>query len=183
LSNKKNIVLCGEMGSGKTLAANYIARKYGHTTVNLSSPIYEIARNYFGMKDKDRQILQSLSKLRDIDPLIYVKALVRNIKNNKIKSWVVDDVRFNNELLYFATREDTVLIKLDVPYNLRLTRLQGEYGEVDEFSLFHESEIDIPFMDNKWFDYVFEESELAPISNKQKLYSFINNIKEFKGEV
>jgi len=49
-------------GCGKDTIADYLVQEYKYTKLSFASGIYRIAREYFGMKEKDRVLLQSIGQ-------------------------------------------------------------------------------------------------------------------------
>ena len=97
-----NLALSGKMCSGKTTAAKFAMSKLEKVEkISFSDPIYEIARKYFGMVEKDREILIWVGeKFRERDPKIWVKLLKQRVKdlNAQGVSVIIDDVRLPVEL-------------------------------------------------------------------------------------
>ena len=61
---------------------------------SFSDKISEIARDLFGMAGKDRRLLQQIgAKMNEIDPAVWAKYLVRNIKANGRTPFVIDGIR------------------------------------------------------------------------------------------
>ena len=52
LDKPVNIYLAGGAGAGKTYSAKYLIEKYGYVQGKIAGPIYYLAQNYFGMKEK-----------------------------------------------------------------------------------------------------------------------------------
>ena len=66
--------------------------------LSLAEPVKKIANNLFNMKNKDRHLFQQIrTKMREIDPDVWVDTLLRKI--NDCDDNVVDDVRFENEII------------------------------------------------------------------------------------
>ncbi len=93
------IGLMGKMASGKSTLAARIMQKYPNIKkLSLAEPVKEIANNLFNMKNKDRHLLQQIgTKMREIDPNVWVDTLLRNI--NDCDDIIIDDVRFENEII------------------------------------------------------------------------------------
>ena len=74
------IAIIGKMCSGKTTLANKIIGYYKYRGINIlkrsfSDKLYEICRNLFNMKDKNRELLQQVgTKMREIDKDVWIKS-------------------------------------------------------------------------------------------------------------
>ena len=78
------IGLMGKMGAGKSTWAKIYARAHPGTSImSLASPVKQIANEYFGMRAKDRALLQrTATALRSIDEDVWINALMRRIDDN-----------------------------------------------------------------------------------------------------
>ncbi len=147
----KNIYLCGKAGVGKTFACNYVISKYGMVNARVSAPMYDLAYRYFGMKEKDRKLLQVLGTdvaRREISNDIWIKRLVedlyivektREIMNMSKINFIVDDCRFLNEHQAFKYT-DWKGIYLHASDEIRIKRLIGRDGDAKIELLNHETE-------------------------------------------
>ena len=89
----------GKMASGKSTMASRILQTFPNMKLmSIAEPVKNIARDLFDMKTKDRALLQTIgTKMREIDPDIWVNVLLRKIKTTD--NIIIDDVRFENEIL------------------------------------------------------------------------------------
>ena len=71
-----NVYLCGERRTGKSTAAAALTEAFGLREVSITTPLYEIARQYFGMTEKDRALLQ---KVGDAFRNVETDWLIRNV--------------------------------------------------------------------------------------------------------
>lgn len=95
------IAICGKAGSGKTTIANHLIDKYGFWKYSFAAAIKELARELFGMEDKDRTLLQGIGQsMRDIDSEVWVRYLMNSIEANDADNVVIDDLRYPNEALW-----------------------------------------------------------------------------------
>ncbi|MFA5238336.1 MAG: hypothetical protein WC476_01335 [Phycisphaerae bacterium] len=113
----KNVAFAGLACSGKTTAANFFEEKINSKNcfrVKVADPIYEVAHQVFGMKNKDRKLLQQIGeKLREIDPNVFVNYILRYKSYSKFPIFI-DDVRKKSEEI--TLRENgfiTVLVLSD----------------------------------------------------------------------
>lgn len=123
------LFLAGPKGVGKTTAAGILARRYNARIYVLANPIYEIARVLYGMKEKDRALLQKVGDaLRAIDPEVFPKYALRVIEHDGPRMAVIEDVRYQNEADFF-TAHGFAGIKLACREDVRAERLLARNGE------------------------------------------------------
>lgn len=149
-----NIYICGKAGAGKTYAAKYFMEKFGYCQAKFAHPVYAIARNYFGMQNKDRKLLQTIGTDagRDtIDQDIWVNRFVQDTQIAKITSqllglpdvfFICDDCRFPNEHEVLKN-SGWIGIYLDAPDDIRAERLKNRDGDAQISTLGHSSETSI----------------------------------------
>lgn len=156
----KNIYLVGKAGSGKTTCAKYLIEKYNYWPAKFAYPVYDIARNYFNMQDKDRNLLQIIGTNVGrilLDYNIWIKRFKEDMfivektrEEMKLEKqiYVLDDCRFINEDI--ALREMGWLgIYLYVSENTLKRRLSETYRNPYFECLDHISEREINyFKDN-----------------------------------
>lgn len=118
----KNIMINGRGGSGKSEIAKYLVDKYGYKEIILAEPIYEIAKEYFNMESKNRELLQDIGqKLREIDEDIWVNYLINSLNENQ--PYVLSDVRQSNEYDSFFN-EGFIPIQVRADLNKRIDRIE-----------------------------------------------------------
>ena len=102
------LMLIGHQRAGKDTVAGYLYEQYGFTPFRLAQGIYEIAKNYFHMKEKDRQLLIDIGeKMREIDPLVWIKHTLNEVEafiqdtqlltGSNPQGIVITDVRMKHE--------------------------------------------------------------------------------------
>ena len=143
MTNAEKIAFAGGMAAGKTSVATAIAERYSDSQIlSFASPVKEIALNIFGMKQKNRRLLQDIGtayRRRDRD--IWVNVLLSRIDEGK-EVVIVDDVRYENELIALKSKGFKI-IWLETSQKERIRRLKEKYGvECDEhiIGLRHSSE-------------------------------------------
>lgn len=153
------IVFIGHMGSGKTYTLGRVAEQLNEkysislNKCSIASGIKQIAINYFGMKEKDRRLLQQIgTKMREIDENVWIKALVLKIQNENLIPFNenlipfgVDDVRFLNEIDRLKENFSLFVVKLQPNEDQRLEvyqELYGRYPTEEELNDPTETEID-----------------------------------------
>lgn len=173
-----DIFINGRAGAGKSEIEKRLIY-HGYTPVQLSSGIYEIARNYFNMKKKDRELLQSIGQLlRQIDEDVWVKYACEEIdlrkyieKSEKI---VVSDVRQANE---YDTFKDKGFIAIQVVADLdkRIERLEKRDGikiDDDYIKRIEENPAETG-ADGKEYDYIIDNNGTI-----EELYAKVDEILE-----
>ena len=121
------VAILGKIASGKSTVAEMITRKYpGTIKLAIAAPIKRIAKTHFGMKKKDRRLLQIIGNTgRIIDPFVWVNKVVSSLDNEA--SYVIDDVRFKNEVETLR-RHGFTFLYLDVSKKERISRINKLYG-------------------------------------------------------
>jgi hypothetical protein len=163
-----NIYFVGKAGAGKTYATSYLIKKYGYIHCKFAYPVYNLAKNYFNMKNKDRHLLQYLGTdvARNlIDKDIWIKRFKENIKivdttykklYNKDIAFALDDCRFQNEHEVLQNL-GWVGIYLSVDDTLRIKRLKKRDGDAQVNTLKHSSELEIDKFKNN-VDFTIDAS-------------------------
>ena len=94
------LAISGKIASGKTTFAANICENEEFVKLSFASPIYDIARDYFGMTTKDRALLNQIGEsCRAIDPHVWIKAFIKKAEELEAegKSVVCDDLRTEDE--------------------------------------------------------------------------------------
>ncbi|MEW5934164.1 MAG: AAA family ATPase [Bacillota bacterium] len=122
------VFLYGRRGSGKSTAARFLAECTGAKVYKISEPLYRVAREVFGMKGKDRRLLQVLGdKFREVDPDCLLRCLSLALYRDGPQAAVVEDVRLPREAEWLR-RMGFVGVLVRAPEPVRLARL-AERGE------------------------------------------------------
>lgn len=123
------IAIHGPMCSGKTTISNIIKDfDNSYKTYSFGLKVKEVAKDLFDMKGKDRSLLISVaSKMREIDPDVWAKYVINQIKNENNKNCIIDDLRFQNEADYL--KNDWLMISLTTPKQVRIERIKEIYKE------------------------------------------------------
>lgn len=125
----KNVIVIGQMGSGKDTVAEVLTRLYGHHHTSIAGRLKKIARllypREFARNDRNSQriILQQLGDLlrtRSIN--IFNDALFHEIETLNQSPVVISDVRYYMEFEYFTQRE-FVAVKINISDETRMKRL------------------------------------------------------------
>lgn len=154
---QNKIIIIGKMASGKTSMAERLCGEFGFQGFSLADKVREIARDLFGMTEKDRTLLQQIGcKMREIRPEVWYEYLHDCIHFLEISDFaydtkadynphfhaVIDDVRFVNEYEFFG-RRDWFPVKLEVPKEIRRPRIEELYGKVTDEQLTDPSEMEV----------------------------------------
>ena len=149
-----NIYFVGKAGAGKTYSAKHLIRKYKYRQAKFAFPVYNLAYNYFDMKDKDRKLLQVIGTdiaRQLLNSEIWVNRFIQDTfivrktaekLGYSINALVCDDVRFANEHLALK-KAGWIGIYLDVSDDIRVKRLAGRDGDAQVTTLKHSSETSI----------------------------------------
>jgi len=151
----KNIAFSGKMCSGKTTLATYLVGAYKYKKVSFANGVYKVAREVFGMKEKDRELLQKVGmKLREIDYNVWVNYLLREVRLwaelPQYDNFTLDDCRFENEANKLS-ESGWIVIRLECPGKERLDRINHLYPNTSEEALNHISETALDNYEN--FDF------------------------------
>ena len=175
----KNILLIGRMASGKSTIAKYLnAEGYVRfscadwlkTTLDIHYGLdkYNKTDKFIinGVEYTKRTLYQVFGKeiIRSFDNEWHLDELISNINFNK-ELWtgykyknhkfVVDDVRFPNEIIKLKEKFDCITIKLECPENIRIARLIARDSGYCENDFNHVSETNVDLLE---CDYVIDSS-------------------------
>lgn len=91
------LAVLGRSGAGKDTFADYLVEERGFTKMAFTEPLYEMARTYFGMQEKNRFLLQDLGNaMRGINPRVFVDLLKKRVESTQ-GNIIVTDVRQKHE--------------------------------------------------------------------------------------
>lgn len=120
------IGLTGMPRAGKDTVADFLVSNYGYTKVTLANGVYEIARDVFGMQEKDRDLLIAIGcKMREIDADVWIKQVDKEI-NRLIdlgkRKFVISDVRFPNEYDWIYNNPSGLMVMVHASTEARSKR-------------------------------------------------------------
>ena len=157
------IAISGKMCSGKSTLAdmliNFFQESYNINCIKYSfaNGIYEIAKNVFYMKNKDRHLLQQIGeKMREIDKDIWIKKTINDIYKNNDNHVIIDDLRFINELEY-VKKHNFFTIRLNISKYEQDSRIMSTYPDTyikHTNNLNNISEIDLDNIPHNNFDII-----------------------------
>ena len=131
----KNVAFVGKMAAGKSYYASLLRQELidkgiNSSIVHISSKIKELATELFGMKDKDRDLLQKIAgKMRDIDEDVWIKYLIYHVKKEGKIPFIIDDVRFKEEVDLLKENFDLLVIKIESEDVYRRSVYRSKYGK------------------------------------------------------
>ncbi len=136
VSNIPSFVFIGFTGSGKSTYSDYLKFRMEEAfgikvyRPSFSQKIEEIARDLFGMAQYDRSLLQDIgNKLRELDPAVWAKHIIRDLKANNKLPVVCDGLRKPEELEAFRQAlGNFVVIRLEADEKKLLEHYKAKYG-------------------------------------------------------
>ena len=140
------IAIAGKMCSGKTTLCNHIIKEYPHhIKKSIAGKVKEIATEMFGMKEKDRNLLQTIgTQFRMINNDVWINYVVKDDLPNVI----IDDLRYLNEAKILK-ENGWYIIRININDKLQTERIKQTYDNWEEHiqNINHESELEIDKMD------------------------------------
>jgi dephospho-CoA kinase len=116
----------GHMGSGKSLAATYVAKKFDCVKMSLSGKMREIASEL--EIEPTRDFLQGIGKfMRDFDDDVWVRYLYNRVQSTD-SAIVIDDIRRKNEI-DFLKPMGFKIVKILADSEIRKARIEQRSGE------------------------------------------------------
>lgn len=134
---KTKVMIMGSVaGAGKTTVAEYLTRHYNFHEVTFATPLYEIAREYFGMRGKNRGLLQDIGqKMREIDADVWVNYAFDEAKlYESVENIVISDVRQMNEFSR-GIKEGYIPLRVVCDRDVAIQRMIVRDGFCDESKL------------------------------------------------
>lgn len=181
------IAISGKMCAGKSFITNALMKYFNNNIkknfnkISFADDVYYIARNMFGMTEKNRVLLTSIAtKMREIDNDVWAKSTILRV--NKLENVIIDDLRFLNEL-QLLKKNKFFLIRINISKELQLQRLKKTYPNTYQQHLEkinHQSEIALDNIPIKNFDLVFNiNSKEDSINIPQKIIEKLSEIYSF----
>lgn len=155
--SKKNVILFGNMYSGKSTIAAALC-DMGYTKLSFSSALKNFASLAYGTIDKSqyypvtdktgrcemitgRQLLQNMGQIvKEVDKEFWLKCTMRDARNYLDQPLVIDDGRFIFEFLNMKNA-GWFTVGINTPYDKRMERAVKVNGRVPtESEINHESE-------------------------------------------
>lgn len=166
------IAISGKFCSGKDTIADWLVGNYGFRKVGFADKLKGVAADLFGMKEKDRSLLQALGEgMRQIRPSVWVDYVLHNIQPDE--DVVINDVRYLNELkLIQAASGKKLLVRLECSDVIRLARyykLYGYYPTVEQCNFISEVQLDSC---HQLFDLILDTSQ-PPLEIAMTLHAIL----------
>ena len=150
------IAIAGKMCSGKTTLCNHIIDHYPHhIKKSIAGKVKEIATEMFGMKEKDRKLLQQIgTQFRTIDNNVWINYVVKD----NLPNVIIDDLRYLNEAKILK-ENGWYIIRININEKLQTERIKQTYNNWEDHiqNINHESELEIDQMD-KYVDLDIESN-------------------------
>lgn len=184
------VLIMGPMRAGKTTTASYLFEKRGFSKYSLATKLKTLYTEATGSLDKDREWLQNVGRgIRAVfGPDIWADSLIKQLEEEKPLNFVVDDVRYENELRILKdyaeqNYRETILIYIDCPQEVTVSRgaeIQSLSHESEQFAyLLHNHIQDSP----QGLFIRYSGMEITVIDGSLPLsvfYTAINELPEFK---
>lgn len=137
----QRVAFAGKMCSGKDTASDFLVRKYGFHQLSFADPIRDIARAVYGDRWKvdGREFMQEVGRLgRRLDPMLWVNRVVAMVIAYPEVSYVINDVRFPNEVEALK-RLNFLVIRINVSREKQIERLTARDGKPPHESVLADS--------------------------------------------
>jgi len=124
------IGLSGKICSGKSSASEFLVKTFGFHRLSFADPIRNFAKEIYGeaWHVEGRRVMQALGKLsREVDPLIFVKRIQNIVLSYPETPYVVDDVRFPNEV-EALTKLGFAVFRIEASLEVRVRRYIAREG-------------------------------------------------------
>jgi len=180
--------LSGKQRSGKDTVVEILKNwvcDYDVVVFRLSGGVYEIARKYFGMKEKDRETLIAVGeKLRTIDPYVFVKYTLWRIyeylavtvarRVQKDVMIIVPDIRLPEELKLLKQAGFNI-VRIEAPQEYRRQR-EGFVMEAED----HYTET---ALDTYKFPYVIKNTKDIKDLKAQVIETYLSIKEKVEGHI
>jgi len=150
-----NILILGKMGSGKTEVSKILCRQYGYTNYSMATWLkstinshYELINPKKGDKiqaNKELTVREAYQKfgelIRSFDNTWHI---VETFKSIKQLPFVIDDIRYLNEIQFLESRFDTMTFRVTCDENIRIQRICKRDALVPDINISsHKSETEL----------------------------------------
>jgi adenylate kinase family enzyme len=175
-TDSMKLAICGKMASGKTTLANYVCDTMGAEKFSLATGVKNFGNYLFDIPTghKDRTAYQKVGEggRQFLYPNIWIDILIKDIEQSSIETVVVDDVRYENEVIHLK-EQGWKLIKLTITDELQLERLKNTYPndwQTHAQSRNHASELEVDLIDDSIFDLIIDASDDSQVFQEIKRY-------------
>jgi dephospho-CoA kinase len=137
------IALTGKIRSGKSAISEYLTKKYGFTRYAFGDELKRLVHLVFDVDDingKPRRLYQFFGQVcRQYDSSIWLRKVLRKIKDDNPEDILIEDCRQTNE--YQALKErGYVIIRVKCPDEIRIERAKADGDAFNTADLAHETE-------------------------------------------
>lgn len=164
------------MASGKTTLANFVCDTTGAKKFSLATGVKNFGNYLFDIPTghKDRTAYQKVGEggRQFLYSNIWIDVLIKDIERSSVENVVVDDVRYENEVIYLK-EQGWKLIKLNITDELQLERLKTTYPndwQTHAKSRNHASESEVDLINDSIFDLVINASDDSQVFQEIKHY-------------
>ena len=128
------IIIIGKLCSGKTIVADYLVKNYKYKKYSMANWLKRVVDIHYNLDHPPKSTIIKDKPIRDyyiavgegfrkIDPEWHIDETISLIKSNgDNKVFVIDDVRYMNELTEFKKNFNCISIKLIASKRIRLER-------------------------------------------------------------
>ena len=183
-NNKMKIAIAGQICSGKTTLAKMIIDKYPELRfkkTSFASQLKKIVNELFSPDKKDRELLIRVgSSMREINPNVWVNYVLSKTESTN-SSWIIDDLRFENEFIHLKKTKSWKFIKIEISDELRKKRIRALYPDDYEihFKYLEQEKKELDKINSSEFDEIFhvqeETHELQLKEIENQLEKFMEN--------
>jgi dephospho-CoA kinase len=178
----KPILVTGKMFSGKSTLAERLIAKYAYPRFSMAEWIKTTICKHYGLSEIDksvvingksfRTLMQEIGMyMRKVDSNWHIDELLNKIKATGVKLFVIDDIRFKNEVERVKSKFDCIVIKIVCDELQRVERgINRDMIVPTESQLNDISEREI---DDLPYDYLINNN-----GNAKKLFDELDKIME-----
>lgn len=171
------IALVGKMGAGKSLAAEYLVKRYNFNEMAFADPLKALCADLFPDlvgKQKPRKLYQTVGQfMREIDPNVWVNQLMKRITlMDPEDNILVTDIRQINEYIALK-REGFHVIRVHADDDIRWKRCVERGDDFTEEEFNHETETAINSIP---FDFLLTNN-----TSQEDLFSKLDKVMKWVG--
>ena len=178
---KTVIGFAGKIASGKSSLAKWLSEPYGFKIISISEPIYLISEALYN--SVDRHLLVNISKkLKKRDKLFWLYYTVGKIMISQGRYFVIDDIRFIEEIkvLRECCRTVIILLKVDAPVAWQRVQQRGSkkdlYRGFEEFLTFFNGDNEVDLIESRGlFDLAIDTTSVDLEREKRMIERFLKS--------
>jgi len=170
------IAFSGPICSGKSTLSKYLQEEYNCKIVSFAKPVKTYCTQIFGMKNKDRELLQTFAdKCKEINPLVWVNLAEKEIIQNSNSNIIIDDLRYPNEL-DMLKRYNFIVIKLNINKDFQLKRIRQTYPQTFKDHIERLEHTSESYYEKLNSDYVINITEFNQNNIKNNIKDIVTKI-------